>query len=83
MIQHGSAHVFASKESESTDENGDGILERGAKKIAEMNENLSKMGENSLGNFTNDTESNVHNFEGEDYRQKQMIAFTEWADPTK
>ncbi|KAM7332883.1 hypothetical protein ACRRTK_009591 [Alexandromys fortis] len=71
MIRHGATHVFASKESEITDEDIDGILERGAKKTAEMNEKLSKMGESSLRNFTMDTESSVYNFEGEDYREKQ------------
>ena len=83
MIRHGATHVFASKESEITDEDIDGILERGAKKTAEMNEKLSKMGENSLRNFTMDTESSVYNFEGEDYREKQKIAFTEWIEPPK
>ena len=48
-----------------------------------MNEKLSKMGENSLRNFTMDTESSVYNFEGEDYREKQKIAFTEWIEPPK
>lgn len=33
MIRHGATHVFASKESEITDEDIDGILERGAKKV--------------------------------------------------
>ncbi|XFG07533.1 hypothetical protein AB1E19_011157 [Capra hircus] len=83
MIRHGATHVFASKESEITDEDIDGILERGAKKTAEMNEKISKMGENSLRNFTMDTESSVYNFEGEDYREKQKIAFTEWIEPPK
>ncbi|CAO2611000.1 SWI/SNF-related matrix-associated actin-dependent regulator of chromatin subfamily A member 5 [Lemmus lemmus] len=46
-----------------------------------MNEKLSKMGESSLRNFTMDTESSVYNFEGEDYREKQKIAFTEWIEP--
>ncbi|CAO2609998.1 SWI/SNF-related matrix-associated actin-dependent regulator of chromatin subfamily A member 5 [Lemmus lemmus] len=73
MIRHGATHVFASKESEITDEDIDGILERGAKKTAEMNEKLSKMGESSLRNFTMDTESSVYNFEGEDYREKQKV----------
>ncbi|CAO2609990.1 SWI/SNF-related matrix-associated actin-dependent regulator of chromatin subfamily A member 5 [Lemmus lemmus] len=83
MIRHGATHVFASKESEITDEDIDGILERGAKKTAEMNEKLSKMGESSLRNFTMATESSVYNFEGEDYREKQKIAFTEWIEPPK
>lgn len=34
MIRHGATHVFASKESEITDEDIDGILERGAKKVS-------------------------------------------------
>ncbi|KAL7981992.1 hypothetical protein Chor_001049 [Crotalus horridus] len=83
MIRHGATHVFASKDSEITDEDIDGILERGAKKTAEMNEKLSKMGESSLRNFTVDTESSVYNFEGEDYREKQKMAFTEWIEPPK
>ncbi|EMP28267.1 SWI/SNF-related matrix-associated actin-dependent regulator of chromatin subfamily A member 5, partial [Chelonia mydas] len=83
MIRHGATHVFASKESEITDDDIDGILERGAKKTAEMNEKLSKMGESSLRNFTMDTESSVYNFEGEDYREKQKMAFTEWIEPPK
>lgn len=33
MIRHGATHVFASKESEITDEDIDHILERGAKKV--------------------------------------------------
>ncbi|XP_077035531.1 SWI/SNF-related matrix-associated actin-dependent regulator of chromatin subfamily A member 5-like [Agelaius phoeniceus] len=83
MIRHGATHVFASKDSEITDEDIDHILERGAKKTAEMNEKLSKMGESSLRNFTMDTESSVYNFEGEDYREKQKLAFTEWIEPPK
>ena len=82
MIRRCATHVFASKESEITDEDIDGILERGAKKTAEMNEKLSKMGESSLRNFTMDTESSVYNFE-EDYREKQKSAFTEWIEPPK
>lgn len=33
MIRHGATHVFASKDSELTDEDIDSILERGAKKV--------------------------------------------------
>lgn len=33
MIRHGATHVFASKDSELTDEEIDTILERGAKKV--------------------------------------------------
>lgn len=34
MIRHGATHVFASKDSELTDEDIDTILERGAKKVS-------------------------------------------------
>ncbi|XP_067850488.1 SWI/SNF-related matrix-associated actin-dependent regulator of chromatin subfamily A member 5 isoform X1 [Heptranchias perlo] len=74
MIRHGATHVFASKESEITDEDVDAILERGEKKTAEMNEKLSHMGEGSLRNFTMETEVSVYNFEGEDYREKQKVS---------
>lgn len=33
MIRHGADHVFASKDSEITDENIDALLERGEKKV--------------------------------------------------
>ncbi|TUE36584.1 SWI/SNF-related matrix-associated actin-dependent regulator of chromatin subfamily A member 5 [Bagarius yarrelli] len=71
-----STHVFASKDSELTDEDIDTILERGAKKTAEMNERMQNLGESSLRNFTMDTgatETSLYNFEGEDYREKQKV----------
>ncbi|XP_048192307.1 probable global transcription activator SNF2L1 isoform X5 [Perognathus longimembris pacificus] len=71
MIRHGATHVFASKESELTDEDITTILERGEKKTAEMNERLQKMGESSLRNFRMDIEQSLYKFEGEDYREKQ------------
>uniref|UniRef100_A0AAY4ENF1 SWI/SNF related, matrix associated, actin dependent regulator of chromatin, subfamily a, member 1 n=1 Tax=Denticeps clupeoides TaxID=299321 RepID=A0AAY4ENF1_9TELE len=85
MIRHGATHVFASKDSELTDEDIDTILERGAKKTAEMNERLEKLGESSLRNFTMDTgaETSLYNFEGEDYREKQKLSMMEWIEPPK
>lgn len=86
MIRHGATHVFASKDSELTDEDIDTILERGAKKTAEMNERLKKLGESSLRNFTMDTggtETSLYNFEGEDYREKQKLSLIEWIEPPK
>ncbi|XP_043096040.1 probable global transcription activator SNF2L1 isoform X1 [Puntigrus tetrazona] len=86
MIRHGATHVFASKDSELTDEDIDSILERGAKKTAEMNERLKKLGESSLRNFTMDTggtETSLYNFEGEDYREKQKLSLIEWIEPPK
>ncbi|XP_005401327.1 PREDICTED: probable global transcription activator SNF2L1 isoform X5 [Chinchilla lanigera] len=73
MIRHGATHVFASKESELTDEDITTILERGEKKTAEMNERLQKMGETSLRNFRMDIEQSLYKFEGEDYREKQKV----------
>ncbi|KAB5522783.1 hypothetical protein PHYPO_G00163400 [Pangasianodon hypophthalmus] len=86
MIRHGATHVFASKDSELTDEDIDTILERGAKKTAEMNERMQKLGESSLRNFTMDTgttETSLYNFEGEDYREKQKMNMMEWIEPPK
>ncbi|KAG5844891.1 hypothetical protein ANANG_G00132980 [Anguilla anguilla] len=82
IIRHGATHVFASKESEITDEDIDAILERGEKKTMEMKEKMSNMGESSLRNFTMESESSVYNFEGEDYREKKKIV-TEWIEPPK
>ncbi|MGH0152423.1 UNVERIFIED_CONTAM: hypothetical protein FKN15_049185, partial [Acipenser sinensis] len=83
IIRHGATHVFASKDSEITDEDVDAILERGEKKTAEMKEKMMKMGESSLRNFTMETDNSVYNFEGEDYREKKKMAFTEWIEPPK
>ncbi|XP_022540207.1 SWI/SNF-related matrix-associated actin-dependent regulator of chromatin subfamily A member 5 [Astyanax mexicanus] len=82
IIRHGATHVFASKESEITDEDIDAILERGEKKTMEMKEKLSNLGESSLRNFTMDTENSVYNFEGEDYREKKKV-ITNWIEPPK
>ncbi|KAG5284468.1 hypothetical protein AALO_G00027050 [Alosa alosa] len=85
IIRHGATHVFASKDSELKDEDIDPILERGAKKTAEMNERLEQLGEGSLRNFTMDTgaETSLYNFEGEDYREKQKLSMMEWIEPPK
>ncbi|XP_061419890.1 SWI/SNF-related matrix-associated actin-dependent regulator of chromatin subfamily A member 5-like [Lethenteron reissneri] len=83
MIRYGATQVFSSKESQITDEDIDVILERGAKKTAEMNEKMSQLGENTLRTFTMDTESSVYNFEGEDYKAKQKLNMTEWIEPPK
>ncbi|KAM5290100.1 putative global transcription activator SNF2L1 isoform 2-T2 [Glossophaga mutica] len=83
MIRHGATHVFASKESELTDEDITTLLERGEKKTAEMNERLQKMGESSLRNFRMDTEQSLYKFEGEDYREKQKLGMVEWIEPPK
>jgi len=83
IIRHGATHVFASKESEITDEDIDAILERGEKKTLEMKEKMENLGESSLRNFTMDTEnSSVYTFEGEDYREKKKVV-ANWIEPPK
>ncbi|KAA8594681.1 hypothetical protein FQN60_011816 [Etheostoma spectabile] len=83
IIRHGATHVFASKESEITDDDIDAILERGERKTMEMKEKLSSLGESTLRNFTMDTEnSSVYTFEGEDYREKKKV-ITNWIEPPK
>lgn len=69
MIRFGADHVFASKDSEITDEDIDVILSKSEAKTEQLNQKLSSLGESSLRNFTMDapTES-VYKFEGEDYR---------------
>ncbi|TNN89503.1 SWI/SNF-related matrix-associated actin-dependent regulator of chromatin subfamily A member 5 [Liparis tanakae] len=83
IIRHGATHVFASKESEITDEDIDEILERGERKTMEMKEKMCTLGESTLRNFTMDTEnSSVYKFEGEDYREKKKV-ITNWIEPPK
>ncbi|XP_062851360.1 SWI/SNF-related matrix-associated actin-dependent regulator of chromatin subfamily A member 5 [Trichomycterus rosablanca] len=82
IIRHGATHVFASKESEISDEDINAMLERGEKKTEELKEKMSTLGEGSLRNFTMDTENSVYNFEGEDYREKKKV-ITNWIEPPK
>ncbi|TKS68369.1 SWI/SNF-related matrix-associated actin-dependent regulator of chromatin subfamily A member 5 [Collichthys lucidus] len=83
IIRHGATHVFASKESEITDDDIDAILERGERKTMEMKEKMSTLGESTLRNFTMDTEnSSVYTFEGEDYREKKKVTKLTTSLPT-
>uniref|UniRef100_A0A8C5C2N8 SWI/SNF related, matrix associated, actin dependent regulator of chromatin, subfamily a, member 5 n=1 Tax=Gadus morhua TaxID=8049 RepID=A0A8C5C2N8_GADMO len=83
IIRHGATHVFASRESEITDDDIDALLEKGERKTMEMKEKMATMGESSLKNFTMDTEnSSVYTFEGEDYREKKKV-ITNWIEPPK
>ncbi|CAG2173648.1 unnamed protein product [Oppiella nova] len=84
MIRHGADHIFASKDSEITDEDIDVILEKGEKKTEQIKQKLEAMGESSLRNFTIDAgESSVYKFEGEDYREKQKLSQLAWIEPPK
>lgn len=85
MIRHGANHVFASKDSEITEEDIDVILEKGENKTAEMNQKFEQLGESSLRNFTVDTPIEyVYQFEGEDYREKQKsVGLSNWIEPPK
>ncbi|XP_060530660.1 chromatin-remodeling complex ATPase chain Iswi isoform X2 [Cylas formicarius] len=85
MIRHGANHVFASKDSEITEEDIDTILEKGEAKTAEFAQKMESLGESSLRNFTVDTPTeSVYQFEGEDYREKQKtIGISNWIEPPK
>lgn len=85
MIRHGANHVFASKDSEITDEDIDVILAKGEEKTEQLNKKLEEMGESTLRNFTVDTpHESVYQFEGEDYREKQKImGIGNWIEPPK
>lgn len=84
MIRFGANHVFASKDSEITDEDIDTILQRGEAKTAEQATKLENLGESSLRNFTLDQDVSMYTFEGEDYREKQKaIALGGWIEPPK
>ncbi|KAH9516131.1 SWI/SNF- matrix-associated actin-dependent regulator of chromatin sub A member 5 [Dermatophagoides farinae] len=84
MIRHGADHIFASKDSEITDEDLDAILKKGESKTEEMKKRLETLGESQLKNFTLDTNTDsVYQFEGEDYREKQKMATFAWIEPPK
>ncbi|XP_057661127.1 chromatin-remodeling complex ATPase chain Iswi isoform X2 [Diorhabda carinulata] len=85
MIRHGANHVFASRDSEITDEDIDTILEKGEMKTAQLAQKMDVLGESSLRNFTVDTPTeSVYQFEGEDYREKQKtIGLSNWIEPPK
>lgn len=85
MIRHGADHIFASKESEITDEDIDAILARAEAKTEQLQKKLETMGEGSLMNFTMDAPSeSVYKFEGEDYREKQkQLGLGHWIEPPK
>lgn len=89
MIRFGANHVFASKDSDVTEEDIDKILEKGEAKTAEQREKLDALGESSLRNFTMDTPTGssnqyVYQFEGEDFREKaKLMALGNWIEPPK
>ncbi|OWA51550.1 putative global transcription activator SNF2L1 [Hypsibius exemplaris] len=90
MIRHGAQHVFASRESDITDEDIDSILAKGEAKTEELNKRFEGLGEDNLRNFTLDTpqeegtERSVYQFEGEDYRgKKTQLQPVTWIEPPK
>lgn len=85
MIRFGANHVFASKDSEITDEDIDTILQRGETKTAEQKAKMESLGESSLRTFTLDAQpgESVYKFEGEDYREKQKMITGNWIEPPK
>ena len=84
MIRHGADHIFASKDSDITDDDIENILQRGEQKTEKQREKLEELGESSLRSFSLDNnESSVYKFEGEDYREKQKLAGLAWIEPPK
>ncbi|XP_031616809.1 chromatin-remodeling complex ATPase chain Iswi-like [Contarinia nasturtii] len=88
MIRHGANHVFASKDSDITDDDIDQILAKCEEKTAEQKMKLDQLGESSLRNFTMDMPSSsgqyVYQFEGEDFREKaKMMTLGNWIEPPK
>ena len=83
MIRHGAENIFASKDSEITDDDIDDILARGERKTEQMKEKLEALGESSLRNFTMESSETLYKFEGEDYREKQKLAGLAWIEPPK
>lgn len=88
MIRHGANHVFASKESDITDEDIDAIMEKCEEKTAEQKQKFDQLGESSLRTFTLDNVAGsgqyVYQFEGEDFREKaKMMALGNWIEPPK
>lgn len=83
MIRHGASHVFASKDSEITDEDIDEIMAKGEKKTEEIREKMEKLGESNLMSLSLDTpQQSVYQFEGQDFREKQKIGMN-WIEPPK
>lgn len=86
IIRFGANHVFASRESELTDEDIDEILKKGERKTEEINQKYQELGEDSLRGFTLDTEGekSLYQFEGQDYREKSKMAnLGSWIEPPK
>ncbi|KAL9645087.1 hypothetical protein ABK040_004578 [Willaertia magna] len=75
MIKFGAEEVFKSSESTITDEDLDLLLQRGEKKIQEIDQQYKQTCQNNLLNFSLSGESNLYEFEGLDYSKKatQMI----------
>ncbi|KAL9649595.1 hypothetical protein ABK040_003272 [Willaertia magna] len=75
MIKFGTEEVFKSSESTITDEDLDLLLQRGEKKIQEIDQQYKQTCQNNVLNFSLSGESNLYEFEGLDYSEKatQMI----------
>jgi superfamily II DNA or RNA helicase len=66
MIRHGANYVFASKESDITDQDIDQIMLEGERRTEEMKKKLENLGESQLRKFTIDTADGSANDEGGD-----------------
>ncbi|OQV20493.1 SWI/SNF-related matrix-associated actin-dependent regulator of chromatin subfamily A member 5 [Hypsibius exemplaris] len=81
MIRFGAQQIIHSSDvdiNNIADLDIDTILEQGKLKTAEMNKKFGELSEDNLRAFANDysaeEKTKVHQFEGEDYKTKQMLA---------
>jgi SWI/SNF-related matrix-associated actin-dependent regulator of chromatin subfamily A member 5 len=82
-IRYGANFAFSDAGLEMiSDETIESILTKSKSKSEEADSKIDKFGEESLRNFTLDTEDSLHIFEGEDYRDKSK-KMMEWIEPPK
>eukprot|EP01027_Heterolobosea_sp_BB2_P010576 GEZU01015508.1.p1 GENE.GEZU01015508.1~~GEZU01015508.1.p1 ORF type:complete len:701 (-),score=230.26 GEZU01015508.1:65-2080(-) len=70
MIRFGAEAIFQSKDSTITDEDLDSLLERGAQKAKEIDEDMKRKCQNNLLTFSLTEDENLYEFEGLDFSQK-------------
>ncbi|KII67222.1 putative global transcription activator SNF2L1 [Thelohanellus kitauei] len=83
MIRHDAASIFASSESDVTDEQIDAILAKAEAKTEEEAEKLKTLDIDALKNFSLDQPDFIYNFEGENYQNKRLKAEPLWLEPPK
>ncbi|KAJ3044925.1 hypothetical protein HDV00_000208 [Rhizophlyctis rosea] len=84
MIQHGAEDIFQNSSSTISKDDIDDILRRSEAKTAELEDKYSSMGLDDLQNFsTQQGQSSVYEWEGEDFRSKGAAIGRNWIGPGK